>query len=92
MTRIKVKEIIWEEWNIEHIKKHGVSINEVEEAGKSLVYHRQTRENRFLAVGRSGSRIITIIIKRKEATKYYLVTARDASKKERKTVYEKEKS
>lgn len=91
MTRIKIKTLLWDDWNTGHIKKHGVLIREVEETGKNIIYHRKTEKNRFLAVGRSGSRMVTLIIRRLESTKYFLVTARDASKKERKIVYEKEK-
>lgn len=91
MTRIKIKTIVWDDWNREHIKKHKVSVNEVEKAGKRVIYHRETEKNRFLVVTRSGKRIITLIVRRLESTKYFLVTARDASKKERKKVYEKEK-
>ncbi len=91
MTRITVKTVVWDQWNKEHIKKHGVLIREVEEAGKNIIYHRKSKKNRFLAVGRSGNRMVSLIIRRLESTKYFLVTARDASKKERKIVYEKEK-
>lgn len=91
MTRIKIKSLIWDDWNTEHIKKHGVLISEVEEAGQNIIYHRKSKRNRFLAVGRSGNRMVSLIIRRLESTKYFLVTARDASKKERKIVYEKDK-
>ena len=92
MTRIRVKTIIWDDWNREHIKKHSVSISEAEGVGRKIIYHRKTDKNRYLAVGRSGNRIITLIIRRLEPTTYFLTTARDASKKERKIVYEKELS
>lgn len=92
MTRITVKAIVWDQWNIEHIKKHAVSISEAEDAGKKIIYHRKTDKHRYLAVGRSENRILTLIIRRIEPTVYFLVTARDASKKERKIVYEKELS
>lgn len=91
MTSIKVKTIIWDRWNTDHIKKHRVLIREVEEAGQNIIYHRKSEKNRFLAVGRSGTRMLTLIIRRLESTKYFLVTARDASKKERNIVYEKDK-
>lgn len=91
MTRIKVKEIIFDEWNIAHIRKHKVSPEEVIEAGKHLVYHRVTYKKRYLAMGKSGKRLITLILKREKTGAYYLVSARDASKKERKKVYEKQK-
>lgn len=92
MTKIKIQKIIWDEWNTEHIKKHGVIIEEVNEAAKNVIYHKKAKENRYLATGRSGKRIISMVVKRQEKTIYYLVTARDASKKERKKLYEREVS
>ncbi|EKD91443.1 MAG: hypothetical protein ACD_30C00005G0011 [uncultured bacterium] len=91
MTRIIILELIWDEVNKEHIKKHSVSTEEVENIGKNFIYHRKTHTGRYMAVGRSGNRLITIIIRRKAPKKYYPVTARDASKKERKDLYAKEK-
>lgn len=89
MTRIIVNELIWDKKNIEHIKKHNVSQDEVEEA-KEIIYHRRTYAGRYLGTGRSGSRLITIILRRHSLGKYYPVSARDASRKERRKVYEKE--
>ena len=91
MTRIIVKKIIWDEWNIEHIKKHNVSVNEVEVVTKNIIVHNQTKEGRYLLIGRVGSRILTVIVNRKGTGIYYLVTVRDAAKKERIKAYEKEK-
>ena len=91
MTRIVVKKLIWDIYNTEHIKKHKVVSKEVIEAAKKLLYHRKTYNNRYLAVGRSGKRLITFIIRRVAPTEYYLVTARDSDKIERKGAYEKEK-
>ncbi len=90
MTKIKVKSIIWEEWNVEHIKKHNIQVVEVVEAGENLYFHRKTNKGRYLAVGRSGTRLITLILNRKGAGKYYLVTAFDTARKDRIKVYEKE--
>lgn len=91
MTRIIVKEIIWNEANAEHIEKHGVSLLEVVEAGKRILFHKRTYGERYLTVSRVGSRLISLVLKRKSMGIYHLVTARDASKEERKVVYEKEK-
>ena len=92
MTRIIVKELVWDQVNLEHVSKHNVSKDEVEEA-KEILYHRRTYGGKYLATGRSGNRLITIILRRIGVGKYYTVTARDASKKERRKVYEiKEKS
>lgn len=91
MTRIKIKYIKWDNWNREHIIKHGVTIEEIVEASKNLYFHRKTDKNRYLAVGRSNTRLLTLIINRENIGIYYLVTAFDTAKKDRKKVYEKEK-
>lgn len=91
MTRVVVRHLILDEYNLAHIKKHKVSREEVEKVGKNFLYHRRGHGGKYLAIGRVGSRILTIVIRRKAEGKYYLVTARDASKKERKDLYEKEK-
>lgn len=90
MTRIVVKEIILDAKNLEHIKKHNVAKEEVE-TGKNILYHKMSHSGRYLAVSRVGSRLISLVLKRKDSGKYYLITARDASPKERRKVYEIEK-
>lgn len=90
MTRIIVKQLVFDEHNLEHIKKHNVTREEIEKLGKNFLYHRKTHTGRYLAVGRVSLRILTVIIKRKSVNSYYLITARDASKKEREDLYEKE--
>lgn len=91
MTRIVVKKIIWDEWNIAHIQKHTVTVEEVEKAVRNIVVHKRAKNNRYSLFCRAGTRIITLIIKREKQSIYYLVTARDAAKKERRIVYEKER-
>ena len=90
MTRIVVRYLIFDKYNLEHIKKHKVTWDEIEKVGKNFIYHRKTHTGRYLLVGRINLRIITIVIRRISTSKYYPVTARDASKKERKNLYEKE--
>ena len=89
MTRIKVREVVFDKWNI---KQHDVSVEEIIEAGTNLIYHKKTYKGRYLAVGRSGERIISFVIKRKSSVRYYLISARDAAKKERMKAYEKERN
>lgn len=91
MTKIIVKELIWDEWNVKHIKKHDVEVAEAEVAGYHFVYHRVTYDGRYLAIGRSGLRILTLVLKRLSTGKYYPISVRDSSKKEREGLYEKEK-
>lgn len=90
MTKIKVKKLIWTKWTIEHIKKHKVSIGEVENSIINFKAHKQGHSKRYILIGRSGNRIISTIVKRQEPNTYLIITARDADKKERSKVYEKE--
>ncbi|MCX6792128.1 MAG: hypothetical protein NT149_03775 [Candidatus Gottesmanbacteria bacterium] len=90
MTKITVKKLVWDSANISHIRKHWVTKEEVAIAVERLGYHKHTYNKRYLLVGRSGKRIISVVIKRQARTVYYVVTARDADKKERRRLYEKE--
>lgn len=91
MTRIVIRELIWEEWTIIHIQKHALIREEVERAVENFVYHKQTYNKRYLIVGRSGERIISVIIRPEGRSKYRVITARDSDRKERRRLYEKEK-
>lgn len=91
MAKIVVRVLVFDRVNREHIKKHKVTEKEIDAVGKKFLYHRKAHSGRYLAVGRVGPRVLTIVIRRVSTGKYYLVTARDASKKERKDLYEKEK-
>lgn len=91
MTRIVVKKLVWDEWNIKHIEKHNVRAEEVEKVAKNIIVHKRAKKGRYLITGRVDLRIISVAINRKGLGIYYPVTARDAAKKERKSVYEKEK-
>lgn len=90
MTKIKVKKIIWDDWNREHIKKHNVTQSEVETVARNFITHARAKEGRYSLFGRSGTRMLTIIIRREEPGEYYVVSARDSAKKERQNVYKKE--
>ena len=89
MTKITIREFVWDEINLEHIKTHNISKEEIEQA-KEIIYHRRTYGGKYLMTARSGKRFLTIIISRKGISRYYVVTARDSSKKERKQINEKE--
>jgi len=90
MTRIVIKQLIWDKWNREHIKKHNVMEEEGEEVAKNLIAHKIGQKGRFIAIGRSGTRLLSLVLSRKDPGVYYVVTARDSSKKERREIYEKE--
>lgn len=88
---IKVKKLVWDKWNIEHIKKHQVSKAEVKLAVQNIIIELETHSNRLLIAGRCNKRLITVIlVEQTETNVYYPVTARDSSKKERQKIYESE--
>lgn len=89
MTRIKIEQLIWDEWNLGHIKKHDLSTEEIAEASRFIVYHKSSYQKRYLVICKGKERLITLVIKRKSQGKYYLITARDTSKKERRRIDEK---
>ena len=90
MTKIKVSQLIWDTWNKEHIKKHNVTIAEVEEGIKKVNAHRKGYSGRIILIGSARTRILAILVSPKENKKYYLVTVRDADKKERRLLYDNE--
>ncbi len=90
MTRIVIKELIWDKINVEHIKKHKVSQSEAEEVSKNMLTHQSVKQGRYAIIGRVGSRILTVIVNRVGTGIYYPVTARDAAKKERRKIYKRE--
>lgn len=90
MTRITVKKLIWDDYNRKHIKNHNVTVEDVEKAGRNFLAHKRAKKGRYMIIGRVGSRMITVIIKRQGTGTYYPITARDSAKKERQKVYEKE--
>jgi uncharacterized protein len=91
MTRITIKRFLWDKFNIEHIRKHGVSQAEVEEVSENFATHKRGKKGRYLVIGRSGKRILSVIVNNNGSGAYYPVTARDSNKKERGLLYEKEK-
>lgn len=81
--------LTWDEWNTEHIKKHKVTINEVEEVFNSTRITKQSYQNRTLILGKTKkSRLLTIVVSTENHKNQYVVSARDMSKKERIYYYE----
>lgn len=90
MIKIEVDKLIWDRCNIKHIKKHNVTKKEVEDSVLNIEAHKQGYKKRILFIGRSGKRILSVILSKKENNNFYVVTARDSDKKERRLLYEKE--
>lgn len=84
MVKISVNQIIWDDWNINHIKKHKLEPKEIKQALKSKTKSLKSYNNRLLILGRTKAKRLLIIVLAPEKDKqYYLITTRDMSKKER---------
>ena len=85
---LELTALIWDEFNITHITKHGVSVEEVEAASLSYIYIDATYGSRYLLVGRTKpGRLISVVLTLID-NHYYIITARDSSRGERKKVYD----
>lgn len=80
----KIKKLIWDEWNVNHIKKHKVSVDEVEEVCQKIKKSFKSYRGRLIILGKTKkSRLLTVALAPEGQGKYYVVTARDMSHKER---------
>ena len=81
---------IWDDWNCEHIKKHEVTVDEVEEVftNKTVVTDSYLGRKMILRVSAKG-RLLAVILSYALQSEGYVVSARDMSKQERKIYYEK---
>lgn len=86
MTRIKIKNLIWDDFNIVHSGVHGVAKVEIESGIKRVKYHKHTYGKRYLVVCESETRTITIVVSRKSPNTYYVISARPVNKKERENI------
>lgn len=89
---LTVKRLIWDAWNVAHIARHEVVPDEVEEVCHGRPMTSQTYGERLRVVGpsRSGKMLTVILAPQEEEGVYYVVTARPASRKERRRYQELE--
>lgn len=82
-----IKQLIWDDWNVKHIGKHKVTVDEIEETCRSVKKALKTYQGRLVILGKTKKdRLLTVILAPKGKNKYYAVTARDTSKKERRSL------
>lgn len=86
MTRIEINNLIWDEWNLEHVKKHSLTKRVVEKAILNVKAFRYGYKGRIILICDLRETLISIIVDRKADGKYYVVTARIAGKEERKLI------
>jgi uncharacterized DUF497 family protein len=81
---LTVKEVVWDDFNIAHIGEHNVDIDEVEDVCNGKVDAYLGHSGRFMVIGKTKSgRILSIVLAQKSKGVFYPVTARNASRKER---------
>ncbi len=80
-----IEKLIWNKENIDHIKKHDVTREEVYQVVKKDYKNQPTYGNRLMIFGKTKTnRRLTVILIEKAKNNYLVITARDMSKKERK--------
>jgi uncharacterized DUF497 family protein len=81
MRRISID---WDEDSIDHIWKHHVEPEEVEETLGGRYFFRRGRERTYYVLGRSESgRYLFVVLSRKPSGNYRVVTTRDMTAAER---------
>ena len=81
---VTINKLIWDDFNIDHIALHSVTVQEVEEVCQGDFIARQTYNNRLLITGPDSSgNLLSIVLAPEGDDAYYVVTARPAAKKER---------
>lgn len=88
-----MKQLAWDDWNKEHIKKHNVTMREVEEVYHSKFAEKVSYLGRKIYFGKTRKgRLLTVVVSFEKQKKAYVVSARDMSQKERREYYEKNKT
>ena len=83
---LNIKKLIWDSWNIAHIARHDVVPEEVEFVCHNDPLVQEGKKGRLLVIGlTSDEKYLAVILDAEEEKGvYYPVTARTASKRERK--------
>lgn len=85
MVKVKIKksDLVWDEWNIEHIAKHGVTKVEVEEIFTMVLRAKKSYKGRLMVFGKTKEKRLLAVVLEKQERGYYVLSARNASRKER---------
>ena len=87
---IDINKLVWNDWNKNHIAIHAVTFDEVEEVCKGQPIPSETYGGRVRLIGATKKgRMLTVILAPKGEGAYYTVTARPASRKERRLYQER---
>ncbi|WP_371781682.1 hypothetical protein [Streptosporangium subroseum] len=83
---MRIEEIMWDDWNEEHIARHEVSPAEVEQVAFTRPLRAKRMRNGIYAVyGQTDAgRYLTVFLAPRPSNAYYPVTARNMNQNERK--------
>lgn len=88
---MKIVRFEWDEWNVEHIARHGVKPDEAEEVLWNGPLIRQGRSGTRVALGQTeAGRLLAVVFAVRSGHAVYVVTARDMDHKERR-LYRRER-
>lgn len=86
-----VRRLIWDNWNVNHIARHQVTPEEVEEVCHGDHIVREAKKGKLLLIGPTpAGQMLAVVLGAEGDGIYYVVTARVADRKERR-LYQAEK-
>lgn len=86
---LDIKELVWDEWNIGHIARHGVTPDEVEQVRQGDFVYWEADKGRIMLVGETkAGRLISAVLSYKGEGRYYPITSHTASRKQRRRYQE----
>jgi hypothetical protein len=81
---LEIKYYQWDDWNIDHIARHGVEPEEAEEVFRHRPFIRRSRKGRYLAYGQTDvGRYLAVAFEYLGKHTARVVMARDATRTER---------
>lgn len=84
---IDIDDLIWDGYNTTHIKKHDVNQSEIYQACRVQIKILLVKKDRILLIGKTvNDRLLSIVLDLIKNNDYYVVSARDCSRKERKLI------
>ncbi len=81
---MKIRNLLWDEWNEDHTAKHGINREEIEEVCFSRNIAIKSGKTKMAVWGQTGDgRYVLVILGIREFDDYYPISARDMDEKEK---------
>ncbi len=83
---MKIRNLIWNEWNTEHATRHGITQDEIEEVCFSRNFNIKSGKSKVAVWGQAESgRYILVILGVREYGDYYPISAREMDEREKRS-------